>query len=272
MPVLICPTCRAPLRAGEKSFTCPNGHSFDRAKQGYVNLLMSQSAAAKRHGDDALMVRARTDFLSTGAYRPLLEAICRAAVPDFPAQGVLLDAGCGEGYYTAGVWEALLTAGKYCEAVGTDISKAALKAACRRETGICWAVSSVNALPLAAGSADLLLNCFAPCCEKEFFRVLRKNGRLVRVLPAERHLFSLKKAVYDVPYENPPVGPALFGFTLCGREDLKYTIPLAGGQIKALFEMTPYYYKTAAADFKKLDALDTLTAEAEFAVLTYRKA
>ena len=93
------------------------------------------------------------------------------------------------------------------------------------------------------------------------------------VIPLERHLWGLKQAVYDRPYENTVPDPALPGFTLAEQRTLRNTITLrTNADIEALFCMTPYYYKTGARDQAKLHALDTLTTETEFALLIYRKA
>ena len=118
-----------------------------------------------------------------------------------------------------------------------------------------------------------MLNVFAPHDAAEFARVLRTNGVLLRVIPLERHLWGLKQAVYDRPYENTVPDPALPGFTLAEQRTLRGTITLrTNADIEALFCMTPYYYKTGARDQAKLHALDTLTTETEFALLIYRKA
>ena len=91
-----CPVCSQELKKEEKIWVCPQGHTFDIAAKGYVNLLMSNSSGAKRHGDDRLMINARRAFLSKGFYEPLREAVYDALSADFPRGGTLLDAGCGE--------------------------------------------------------------------------------------------------------------------------------------------------------------------------------
>ena len=118
-----------------------------------------------------------------------------------------------------------------------------------------------------------MLNVFAPHDAAEFARVLRTKGVLLRVIPLERHLWGLKQAVYDRPYENTVPDPELPGFMLAEQRTLRSTITLrTNADIEALFCMTPYYYKTGARDQAKLHALDTLTTETEFALLIYRKA
>ncbi len=272
MPALKCPVCGAQLSQNERSFRCGKGHSYDLAKQNYVNLLMSNKSSAKRHGDDKLMVRARKDFLEKGYYLFLRDEICRLAAEYCGDNVEFLDAGCGEGWYTSAVKEALEGAGKSCAALGVDISKEALIAAGKRDKSLSLAVASINTLPVAEGSCDLLLNVFAPHDDAEFRRVLKKGGLLIKVMPLETHLFGLKKAVYDEPYLNGPAEYAPEGFETVCRRELRRMISLESGEdIQNLFMMTPYYYKTGKSDQEKLLSLEHLETEADFAVCVLRR-
>lgn len=267
-----CPVCGGVLERSERSLRCADGHCYDLAKQNYVNLLMRNQSASKRHGDDKLMVAARQEFLDAGWYDGLRDALCALAVKYCGGAVNLLDVGCGEGYYTAAVRTALDTAGKSCSAGGIDISKTALIAAARRDAALSLAVASVNRLPVGDESIDLLMNVFAPNDDAEFLRVLRSGGVLLKAVPRERHLFGLKAAVYEKPYLNPPPAYAPAGFTLLERMDVDWRITVTPRQqIENLFMMTPYYYKTGAADQARLQALDELETELEFAVFALRK-
>lgn len=272
---LQCPVCDKPLRAGEKRYCCENGHSFDRARSGYVNLLQRQSSRLR--GDDADMVRARRVFLEKGYYQPLLRAAeapllayCNAAAP------VLLDIGCGEGWYSMELAKACCAAGKKPVLVGVDISTNALQYAARRaaETLSCehhWAAASINRLPAAAESVDCLLNFFAPCEPKEFARVLRRDGILLRAIPLEKHLWELKTAVYETPYENRPVLAAPEGFVLADVQRIEPVITLGGADLEALFDMTPYARKTSPADREKLLGVESLQVQLAFGLLVCRR-
>ena len=276
MPELTCPVCGGVLHREERSLRCGAGHCYDIARQGYVNLLRSNQSKSKRHGDDKRMVAARTAFLDAGYYAPLRDAVAAAAAAaaEFTAGDAdVVDAGCGEGYYTAQVLHTLQQQGRTPSVCGVDISRDALICAHRRAPELTLAVASIAHLPVADASCDLLLNVFAPHDAGEFARVLRPRGVLLRVIPLERHLWGLKCAVYDRPYENEVPDPALPGFALAARRELRGTVTLRSqAEIEALFCMTPYYYKTGARDQAKLRALDTLTTETEFALLIYNKA
>lgn len=267
-----CPVCGLPLSPAERSIRCENGHSYDLAKKGYVNLLRSNQSHNKRHGDDRAMVAARTAFLDAGYYAPLCDAVAAAAVSACGDAPVVLDVGCGEGYYTAAVERLLLAAGKTPAVHGVDISREALIAAHRRSPSLSLAVASLAHLPMADAACDVLLNVFAPVDAAEFARVLRPGGILLRAIPLERHLWELKCAVYDVPYENKLPDLTLPGFRLKTRQDIVSRITLQSQtDIQALFMMTPYYYKTSRADQEKLARLDTLETETAFGLLIYKK-
>lgn len=272
MPELKCPVCGAALAREEKSFRCGKGHSYDIAKQNYVNLLMSNRSSSKRHGDDKLMVKARKDFLDKGWYLFLRDEICRLAVEYCGEEVEFLDAGCGEGWYTSAVKAALEKAGKSCSALGVDISKEALAAAGKRDKSLSLAVASINSLPVADEKCSLLLNVFAPHDDGEFRRVLKKGGILIKVMPLETHLFGLKKAVYDEPYLNGEAVYAPEGFeSVCRSEKRKMICLESSEDIQNLFMMTPYYYKTGKNDQEKLRCLTYLETEADFAVCVLRK-
>lgn len=202
MSLFCCPLCAAPLTRGGHTYTCPGGHSFDLAAAGYVHLLPANRKHSQNPGDDKAMVAARSAFLDRGCYAPLRDALCKLALcsaGDRPAPA-LLDSGCGEGYYTAALFQALAREGRAPSAAGVDISKFALRRAARRLKEGEFAVASVYRLPLAPHSVDLLTNVFSPLCPEEFARVLRPGGRFLYVVPSPRHLWEMKQVLYDRPY------------------------------------------------------------------------
>ena len=262
-----CPVCGCALH-GDKTFKCKNNHSYDQNKHGYLNLLMSKASASKRHGDDKLMVLARSEFLEQGFYAPVRDAIAKALSAHARKDMRILDAGCGEGWYTAYFAETLkeftpITA-------GVDISKDALRQAAKRGLRE-LAVASTAKLPVASDSCHAVLNIFSPPELAEFRRVLRNDGVLIRALPMENHLLGLKQAVYDTALLNPAPPQDIEGFRLLEAVPVQYEITVQGQDIWNLFTMTPYYYKTGKADQEKLKVLDTLTTQVEILVLTYKK-
>ena len=268
---LICPVCSRSLIAEPRRYFCAKGHSFDRAKSGYVNLLQKQKH--RQRGDDAEMAKARRDFLNKGYYRPLLDAVASAA----GHSAWIADIGCGEGWYSCGILNRLQEQGIAAELTGIDISPEILRFAAARASaeGLAaqtnWAVASVNRIPLADASCDCIVNLFAPCEPAEFRRILKKDSLLLHAVPLERHLWELKAAVYEKPYENRPVCTAPEGFVLKELQTITYQITVPHEDLQALFAMTPYIRKTAPEDAAKLTAMDALTTTVSFGLLICRK-
>ncbi|BAL01192.1 ribosomal RNA large subunit methyltransferase A [Oscillibacter valericigenes Sjm18-20] len=266
-----CPLCGAALERAERTYVCPGRHSFDIAKEGYTYLLPVNRKHSAAPGDDPGMAAARRDFLSKGFYRPLLDALCALAVSHTGPQPDVLDVGCGEGYYTAGIYRALCAAEKRPRIAGTDISKSILRLAAKRERDVEFAVASSYHLPLADGAVDLLLDCFSPLAIEEFRRVLRPGGSFFYVVPSAMHLWELKEILYDTPYPNEERETPYEGFSYeCilpveGHVELK-----SQEEIHALFQMTPYYWKTPRAGAERLAAVDCLSVRTGFRIHVFQ--
>ena len=256
----ICPICGSRLFILENAYRCFKGHSFDKARQGYVNLLL-QNGSGKRHGDDKLMVLARRSFLEKGHYEKLRNKINAVIGEGY----TVLDSGCGEGYYTA----------KFSEknkVLGIDISKDAIKFAASQCKNSEFAVASISSLPIENCSVDKVVAIFSPDAPDEFSRVLKPKGRLITVTPMENHLFELKSAVYDKPYLNPKPNLQKSKFKVLNTCEVKYKIKLDNNEdIINLFKMTPYYYKTGRAETQKLINLDELNVTVHVGVEVYEK-
>ncbi len=266
--VWMCPVCGEPLHEDGLSLRCVNRHNFDRARKGAVYLLPSNRKHSEIPGDNPDMVRARRDFLTKGYYAHLRETICAALTPGLGEGRVLLDAGCGEGYYTAGIHEMSPDTAVY----GVDISKTAANFAAKADPAGRFAVASVFHLPVLDSACDAVVSIFAPYCGEEFLRVLKPGGLFVMAIPAPRHLWELKAAVYDQPYENEVKDYALEGFTFVEKHPAVRELSLENGEdIRNLFQMTPYAYRTGAKERERLAALTNLRVRAEFEVLVYRK-
>lgn len=266
-----CPVCGAPLEIDDKTYFCAQGHSFDRAAKGYVNLLLSNQKNSKEPGDDTESLKARRRFLSAGFYTPLATALGELAVEYAPQTPTVLDCCCGEGYYTKSILQALHRAGKVPAGAAFDISRIGVRMAATKPDPTEYAVASVFRIPAPDARFDLALLCFAPYCDRELTRILKSGSILLRVLPGRRHLFGLKALLYDHPYENDEQGEFPSVLKLEAVHEIRERIVLSGEQANDLLAMTPYAYRTdpaALTRFRQLSALDT---EIEFRIECFRK-
>lgn len=268
----ICPKCKGVLIAGDDGAArCSHGHSYDRAKEGYYNLLLTQKGGD--HGDNAEMVAARRTFLDTGAYIPLAERVAERVLEHTADGGTILDAGCGEGYYTHIINETAKNVSKRLHVIGFDISKEAVRRAAKRDRELSLAVASSYDIPLDSESVDTVVNVFSPLALEETHRVLCTGGVFVMAIPAERHLFGLKSVLYDTQYLNTVGSDELSGFEFVSKEKIAFSLTLdTQEKIHALFMMTPYAYRTSREGRARLDSLSSLATEVEFYLFTYKKA
>lgn len=254
---LRCPLDGEPLRLTEKTWRCVNGHSFDVAKQGYVNLLPVQNKRSKDPGDSKAMVNARANFLAQGFYAQLANVVAEVVLSQNPQ--TLLDAGCGEGYYLR---QLLAHASELSLApAALDISKWAVQAAAKLDKRVTWMVASNSQIPIASASMDSLLCVFGFPVENEFHRVLKPTGRLVMVDPATAHLTELKQIIYPELKAKPaqlPVSDAKWVLTSEAR--VTYAVHLPNPQaIQDLLVMTPHLYRASAEGRAAAEALQELT-------------
>ena len=265
--VLICPVCSSPLHKEDKSFFCKEKrHCFDISSSGHVNLFPGRASG----GDSREAVRSRTEFLGKDFYKPISDKICEIIKEADPT--CVIDAGCGEGYYTNNIAR---TTDAFV--YGFDLSKEAIVFAAKsaRRQGLqnsTFCVGGIYALPLKDGCADVVTNIFAPCAESEFVRVLKKGGMLVVASSGRDHLLGLKRAVYETVYTNEERADMPKGMKLEARLEMKYQIKLENSEdIRNLFAMTPYSYRTSEKDYKKLLSLEALETEVDVEIALYRK-
>ena len=265
-----CPICGKGLGREPGRYSCPRGHSFDLAKEGYVNLLPANRQHSKAPGDDREMAAARTRFLEGGWYGPLRETLCALVEKYVPQAPALLDAGCGEGWYTAALAETVAAMGG--RTAGVDLSKPAVKKAARRLPGGEFAVASVYHLPLGDGSVDVLTDCFSPLAAKEFYRVLKPGGIFLYVVPAPRHLWELKSLLYEHPYENEDRREEYPGFRYLDILPVETVFTLPTPQaIGDLYRMTPYFWKTPRQGARRLERLEELTVTGQFRIHLFQR-
>ncbi len=307
VPIWQCPICQHDLVKQEKQFLCVNQHSFDVAKEGYVNLLLAHQKKSKIPGDNKEMVNARHDFLNKGHYAPLVGEISRllikavdssfSSLPDSTLNQKttynVFDAGCGEGYYLRQVYAHLqdyIDEHKHQIEVlysGVDISKFAIQKAAKlhkqhRQIGTLnnqhdplstmhFSVASTYKLPVKTESKDAIIQVFAPSDINEVYRVLKKGGVYVLVTPAPKHLFDMKRMIYDHPETHQEDQSDMSLFNLAERSSSSFSLALDTEIDRLnLLMMTPFFW-TISED-KKAKLLRSLKqTEVDFDVKVFHK-
>ena len=267
-PIWTCPFCRQGLLFNElgKAWACENNHSFDCAREGYVNLLPSNKKRSSDPGDNAEMIAARRRIHTAQIYRPLVDAIL-AQLADVEPITRVLDLGCGEGFYSSALQQALADA-RIC---AVDISKPAIKLAAKNYPSVNFAVASTFALPVASDSQDLLLRIFAPSDDVEILRVLKQGGVYLEVTPAPRHLWELRKALYDTPRAHAPARQEVKGMSRRKGSTVEFEVELGQPLLHDLVAMTPFAHRGHREKREQLLALDSLTIQLAFSLNLFQK-
>jgi len=272
LKALKCPHCNGSLSLVEgtcASLVCDGAkrHCFDLSSSGYVNFAPPAQSGG---GDSPDAVRARESFLSRGFYEKIREAVYEAALEYGVGGGLLVDAGCGEGYYSQRMGES------FC-VFGADISKSAVNIASKRAKRegadkIFYSVASVFSLPIKDKSATVVTNIFAPCVEAEYGRILDDDGALIVAYAGEEHLSGLKSVLYDNVRKNQERADMPVNMERVGEKRVRFNIRLENQEdIKSLFAMTPYYWRTSIDDAQRLYGLNELETEIDVIVAVYKK-
>ncbi len=269
MSIINCPYCKSSLHdTREKAYVCENNHSFDVAKQGYLNLLPVNQKKSKDPGDNPMMIAARRSFLELGHYDPLIESI-KGLVSEkisFETKNITaFDAGCGEGYYSEKALNNL--ANLETEILGTDISKYAVKNAANKYKNNFYFVSSIYNLPIANASTDLILSIFSPIAPEEFKRILSKQGRVIIVSPAPGHLCEIAELIYEKvkPHTTTIVENMTTSFKHEFTKRTTFQIDLKSSEaVLSLLKMTPYYWSTGIERLENITSKNELSVTCDF--------
>ncbi|HEX6468515.1 MAG TPA: methyltransferase domain-containing protein [Streptosporangiaceae bacterium] len=271
---LICPLCGADLSVDAGSVRCAGNHSFDIARQGYVNLL---PGGARRPGtaDTAAMVEARAAFLAEGHFGSLAAALADRVAALTGGSGCIVDAGAGPGYYLATALERC----PHAVGVAVDISKFAARRAAKAHPRIAAVVADLWArLPVRSGTASAIINVFAPRHVTEFHRVLHAAGALVVVTPTARHLREVvgPLRLLSVDDDKARHVDAALGrrFSLADRAEHELRLELSHPAVETLVRMGPSAWHHSQEEVRRrLAALpDPLGVTASFTISAYRPA
>jgi len=272
--LLACPICGAALAQTGTMLKCEQSHSFDIAKEGYVNLARKQQP-----GDTKEMLQARRAFLDCGWYEPVSEAINALLVPAVREIGVgrVLDAGCGEGYYGARLYQQLLarSGGEQIECVGIDVSKEAVRMAAKRYREMTLLVANLKErLPLVDEAVSGVVNIFAPRNLPEFARVLVAGGWLLIVIPGPTHISPLRERLGLLGIEEQKqqhvIEQCADLFELVTAQPVRYMLPLEREALGQLVMMTPNYWHLTPQIRSDLEALPAMEVGVDVVCLLFK--
>ena len=275
---LACPIDKLELLKEQSCYRCTNGHSFDIAKQGYVNLLPVQHKKSKNPGDSKAMVQARTCFLNAGLYKPIANLLSQIIFQqlNLDSDNCIFDAGCGEGYYLQEVINAVqsINSESNLSFIGMDISKPAVLAASKRNKQASWIVGTNSQPPFLNDSVDLIFSIFGFHSFDGFRNCLKSKAKLILVEPGEKHLQELKDIIYADPASEKNINKSNHedDYSLIDTQTLAFKISLTNNQqILDLLSMTPHLFRASSegkASMERMDSLD-LTIDIIFKVFEY---
>lgn len=281
---LCCPVCDQSLTAVRRSLVCGNGHTFDVAREGYVNLLPALGSSKDRHGDTPAMLQARRSFLAQGHYRFLADALTDMLTGELHPSGTetratgILDVGCGEGHYLLHLKRQLTARSGRADLqfFGLDLAKEAARMTAREDSQVGVVVGNTMVrLPFVSGSMCVVTNLFAPRNVCEFARVLDDRGVLMLVIPAPEHLGELRALIPLLPIgadkETNVIGQLSGAFDLEARQVVEQRLRLDHQAVGALINMTPNAWFVPEAQKFPLSVAGALEVTARFIILRFRK-
>ena len=276
-PILKCPVCDAPLTWSTRSATCPQDHTFDIARTGYLNLLLPNKKHSREPGDSPGMLRSRRAFLQAGFYDRVASAVNSAVVDVLSGREHVnvADFGCGEGFFLAGLKRDLDRAAIRPHGwFGVDISRTGIRMATTYDRDVRWVVASLHESPFLPQSLDVVLSMCAPIAAADLRRVLRHDGALVTVTPGPGHLDALRALIYPSVVPHVPTPALLAGdthFTLAGSSRVRYPIALnSQDDISRLLAMTPYYWNISRETKALVDACPRLDVTVDMYVSVFQ--
>jgi len=286
---LACPIDGLPLSLQDTGVQCANAHSYDRARHGYLNLLPVQFKPSRQPGDSQEMVTARSAVLDAGIF----EALARFLVGHLRAQfgsntgnrvkndsPVVIDAGCGDGYYSDYLMRNLATeavedgSAVAYRLLGVDISRPAITAACKRNAQIGWVVANNTHLPVQSAGADCILSVFGFEAWKPW-AVLQKPAQFVVTVDAgSEHLLELRQILYDrVERHNEPSGPTIeAGYRLIERETLCWHHAIDDQALALkLVAMTPHVHRATNEALAELQETVVSSVTLDVVIRTWQR-
>lgn len=250
-PHLLCPVCGEKLGVQELTLVCANNHQFDIAKNGSLHLL-TKNLKTKYTKD---LFEARHYLMYEAAFfKPVIDEVMTYLKTKKP--GVILDAGCGEGTHLAQMIESL----EGFTGVGIDLAKDGIQTAARFYEQLLWVTADLAKAPVESGSVDFILNILSPANYREFARLLKEDGEVIKIVPRSDYLKELRHHYFGSGYENDETVSAFYEqFDVTEKITVTVIQSLDQQAIEALVHMTPLSWRAEperVASFKALERTD----------------
>lgn len=255
--LLKCPICDSSMEVQDlKSIVCTNRHTFDIAKQGYLNLMTNH---IKTNYDRELFEARRKVIMGSSFFSPLNKAITTVINEYAPSKKelTLVDMGSGEGSHLYNISNKLQSVfDKTVTGIGLDISKEGILEAAKNYEDHIWIVADLAKTPLTDSMIDVMLNILSPSNYEEFNRLLINDGMIIKVVPREGYLQELRQYFYrdseQKDYSNEKV-IELFKkkFELVDQSMINYTSELDEAALQSLVKMTPLTWGVEESDVKR---------------------
>lgn len=261
--IYACPICQSDMQVQSlQRLICTNSHTFDFAKQGYLNLTTRQIQTKYRKGLFESRKRLMTE---SEFFEPIIHHIAQAIDRECSETVSIIDMGCGEGSHLVHLCQRLETNfEKSTLGVGVDIAKEGIMVAAKNDVDRIWTVADLANTPFKDGQFDVILNILSPSNYAEFDRLVKTNGIVVKVVPRNDYLRELREILFQDPekqsYSNTGT-VELFRdhYQSVDVSRVNYTIDLDPVALKWLFEMTPLTWNVTeeqANSFLKKDSTE----------------
>lgn len=247
LPLLRCPLCGGEFEKQGASLVCAKRHTYDIARLGCVNFVPQQKESFYKKE----LFESRAKVFAAGVYAPVIDALSDALVRHIGGENpVLVDAGCGEGYYTKAICP-----GRAMTRIGFDLSKEAVHLAAKGPKTAFFCAADLKNIPLRDGCADALLDIFTPANYAEFARVLAPQGLVFKLAPRANYLVELRQAAAHLLRHSEYDGGQVERYAqekmnLIEQKAITYTMPVEPQTVYHLARMTPML---AGIDVDQLD-------------------
>ena len=239
-----CPVCEAVFsKTDGNSLSCVNGHLFDISKKGTLYFLLKGT----KNEYDKEMLSSRFNIATAGLFHPLLDDLYPSIAEK--ENGHTLDVGCGEGSQL----DYLTTLGLKGQKIGFDISKDEIQLAANHFSTAFWCVADLAQSPFASQQYDTILNIFSPSNYKEFDRLLKKGGQVIKVVPEKDYLIEFRKLFYRDQAEKQTYSNEVViekfkeHFPSMEMKRVNYSFELTQSLFEDLMKMTPLSWGASPA-------------------------